>query len=134
MSSEREASARALMTSDYLALPTTATVGKVLAELRCSGKEPHGISYIYVLKTDGNTLSGVVDLRELVLAADEKSLAEIMTSPVVSADEDDVQEDLAEIFAKYHYRMIPVVDPRDRILGVIRYNDIMKGLVTRVKD
>jgi len=29
--------------------------------------------------------------------------------------------------------MIPVVDARDRILGVIHYNDIMKGIETRVK-
>jgi len=57
-----------------------------------------------------------------------------MVSPVVTADEDDIQEDLAQVFAKYHYRMIPVVDPQDHLLGVVRYNDIMKGLVTRTKD
>jgi magnesium transporter len=75
-----------------------------------------------------------MDLRELVLAADQLSLGEIMAFPVVSAEEDDMQEDLAEIFAKYHYRMIPVVDMQDRLLGVIRYKDIMKDLVTQVKD
>ena len=37
----------------------------------------------------------------------------------------------AQIFAKYHYRMIPVVDTQDRILGVIRYNDIMTGAASR---
>ena len=71
-------------------------------------------------------LQGVVDLRELVLAVNDQSLAEIMGSPVVSADEDDTQEDVAEIFSKYHYRMIPVVDAQDHILGVIRYKDIVK--------
>jgi Mg/Co/Ni transporter MgtE len=38
-----------------------------------------------------------------------------------------------ELFLKYHYRMIPVVDAQDRLLGVIHFNDIMKGLLTRVK-
>ena len=37
----------------------------------------------------------------------------------------------AELFAKYHYRMVPVVDARDCMLGTLRYKDIMKGLVTR---
>ena len=45
---------------------------------------------------------------------------------MVSAEQDDTQEDLEQIFAKYHYRMIPVVDAQDRILGIIRYKDIMK--------
>jgi Mg/Co/Ni transporter MgtE len=44
---------------------------------------------------------------------------------VVSAEADDIREDLVELFNKYHYRMIPVVDPRDHILGVVHYNDIM---------
>jgi Mg/Co/Ni transporter MgtE len=29
--------------------------------------------------------------------------------------------------------MLPVVDAKDHLLGVIHYNDIMKDLVTRVK-
>jgi Mg/Co/Ni transporter MgtE len=29
--------------------------------------------------------------------------------------------------------MVPVVDPQDRLLGIIHYNDIMKGLVTRAR-
>ena len=57
-----------------------------------------------------------------------------MTSPVVTAEEDDLQEDLAQIFTKYHYRMIPVVDAEDRILGVVRYNDIMKGPAAKAAD
>jgi magnesium transporter len=82
---------------------------------------------------DGRNLLGVIDLRELILADDQLTLGDIMVAPAVTAEEDDVQEDLAEIFAKYHYRMIPVVDSKDNILGVIRYNDIMKGVETRIK-
>ena len=52
---------------------------------------------------------------------------------MVAAEADDVRDDLAELFAKYHFRMIPVVDEQDHLLGVIHYKDIMKGLVTRAK-
>jgi CBS domain-containing protein/sporulation protein YlmC with PRC-barrel domain len=132
--SEREVTARDLMSSDYVAVPKETKVGPMLEEIRRSGRDPESISYIYVVNDSGQTLAGVVDLRELVLAADQATMEEIMKSPVVSADEDVLREDLAEIFAKYHYRMIPVVDPQDHILGIIRYNDIMKGLITRFKD
>ena len=67
----------------------------------------------------------MVDLRELVLSPDERPLAELMVSPVVAAEGNDIREDIVEIFAKYHYRMIPVTDAQDHMLGVIRYNDIM---------
>ncbi|MFB3924892.1 MAG: CBS domain-containing protein [Syntrophales bacterium] len=131
--SEREIQAKDIMSSDFITVPKTARAGDVLNQIRRSGREPESISYIYVVNDDGKVLLGVVDLRDLVLAGDHVTMGEIMVSPAVAADEDDVQEDLAEMFAKYHYRMIPVVDSQDRILGVVYYNDIMKGIVTRVK-
>lgn len=73
----------------------------------------------------------MVDLRELVLANDDLPLGEVMVAPVVAAEADDVREDLEELFAKYHYRMLPVVDRGDHLLGVIYFKDIMKGLVAR---
>jgi CBS domain-containing protein len=131
--SEREITAKDMMSSDYISVHKNEKAEQVLAKIRSSGKEPESISYIYVVNDDKRTLLGVVDLRELVLAADQMTMNEIMSSPPVTAEEDDVQEDLAQMFAKYHYRMMPVVDGHDRLLGVIFYNDIMKGIETRLK-
>ncbi|MGO9738350.1 MAG: CBS domain-containing protein, partial [Desulfomonilaceae bacterium] len=61
-------------------------------------------------------------------------ISEIMKAPVVTSEENDERKDLAEMFAKYHYRMIPVVDGQDHLLGTIRYNDIMKGLEARMRS
>ncbi len=131
---EREARAGSLLSSEFLAFAKETRVGEVLMRIRGSGLEPHHISYVYVVTPDGHVLQGVVDLRDLILAQDHATLGELMVAPVVSAEQDDTQEDLAQIFAKYHYRMIPVVDPHDRLLGVIRYKDIMKELVTRAQE
>lgn len=130
--SQREATAKSIMSSDYMVVPKTSKVGEVITKIRQSGWEPESISYIYMVDSDG-ILAGVIDLRELVLAKDDTPISDLTTSPVVTAEEDDVQDDLAEMFAKYHYRMVPVVDKLDHIIGVIRYNDIMKGIVTRAK-
>jgi magnesium transporter len=131
--SEREVTARDIMSANFLTVYRNDRAGDVLEKIRHSAQEPESISYVYVVNGDGKTLLGVVDLRDLVLAANHMALGEIMISPVVTAEEDDLQEDVAEMFAKYHYRLIPVVDGQDRILGVINYNDIMKGVVTRAK-
>jgi magnesium transporter len=73
-------------------------------------------------------------LREIVLGADTVLLGDLMVSPVVSALSDDRREDLAALFARYQFHMIPVVDEDDRLLGVIHFRDIMKGHVTRARS
>ena len=129
--SEREATAGALMSPEFVAVPSDTRVGPLLAQIRGSHSEPEAISYVYVINGEGRTLAGVVDLRELVLAPDDTAVSSIMTSPVVSVEESDLQDDIAAVFAKYHYRMIPIVDAQDHILGVIRSNEIMAGGASR---
>ena len=82
-------------------------VGEIIGKIRKSGLDPHSLSYIYIINEGDNKLLGVVDLRELLLEDDDVTLDTVMASPVITAEDDDVQEDLAEIFAKYHYEMIP---------------------------
>lgn len=131
--SEHEATAGSLMSSDFMAMGRDVRVGQALASLRASKRDHDAVSYIYVVTHPDNVLAGVVDLRDLILADDQAALGDIMISPVVSADHDILKDDLAELFAKYHFRMLPVVDVKDHLLGVVRYNDVMKGLVTRAK-
>jgi CBS domain-containing protein len=130
---ERETTAGRMVSSAFLAMNKEIRVGDALNRVQHSGLEYHNISYLYVVDDDGHKLLGIVDLRELIISDQNKMLAEIMTSPVVAAEQDDNPDDLAELFAKYHYRMIPVVDSADNILGVILYNDVMKNITTRAK-
>ncbi|MDR3632098.1 MAG: CBS domain-containing protein [Desulfocapsaceae bacterium] len=129
--SDPEPEARDIMSQDYVVMPKEATVGNVLEGIRHLDQEPRSVSYIFVVNGDSKTLIGVVDLRHLVLANDATMLEDIMISPVVTAEKDASREDLADIFGRYHYRMIPIVNAEDHILGVIYYNEIMKGLVPR---
>jgi magnesium transporter len=130
--SELEGTASALMLAEFMTVQPTDTVGGVLASIRASGRPHEEISSVYVISPADQLLIGVVDLRELVLAQDAATIDQIMTSPVVTVEATDLREDVAEMFAKYHYRMIPVVE-QDKLIGVVHYNDIMKGLVTRAK-
>jgi len=131
--SDREATAGALLSANFITAAKETKVADILHDIRASQREHDAISYVYIVAGEEKLLLGVVDLRALVVAADDAALGDLMASPVVTAQQDDVREDLAELFAKYHFRMIPVVDPKDRLLGVIHYNDIMRGLVTRAR-
>lgn len=124
--SDREATATDFMDQDFLTIPLNATVSDAKARIHGSGLDHHGISYLFVVEMGGPIL-GVVDARQILIASDEATMEALMTSPVVSAEVDDSREDLRAIFSKYHFRMFPVVDAEDRILGVVHYNDIMKS-------
>jgi len=129
--SEREITARELMATECLSFGKEATVGEILRKIRGGEYEYEVVSYVYVV--EDSVLIGVIDLRDLVLAPDTAVVGDMMITSVVAAEEDTTREDLEEMFAKYHYRLIPVVDIQDRLLGVIHYNDIIQGLVTRAK-
>jgi magnesium transporter len=129
--SEREQNAADLMSQNFVTAGPGDKVADVLKTIRLSKREIDEISYIYIVGPD-KTLLGIVDIRELLLAPDEAAMEGIMTSPVVEAESTDEREDLEEMFIKYHYRMIPVVE-ENRMIGVVYYNDIMKGLVTRAR-
>jgi CBS domain-containing protein len=125
--SEREATAKDMISLEYVAKPLSAKVVDVLREIRSAGYEPRSLSYVYVVAEEAPVLQGLVDLRDLVLSPDAATMGEIMITPVVTAHESDQRDDLEKMFERYGFGMLPVVDEQDRMLGVIRYNDIMKG-------
>ncbi len=127
---EREANAGVLLSRDFVAMAAGTTVGDALESLRRSDVEKHVISYVYVVD-GGGVLEGVVDLRELVLAPDSGTLGALMTTPVVSAEVSDVRDDLGQLFLKYHYRLLPVVDAHGRLMGTLRYQEVMKPATKR---
>ena len=118
--------ASTLMSDRFLAFPKEAKAGDVLRDLRSSPREHRNISYLYVIAGEEKLLLGVVDLRDLVTAPEEASLGDLMTSPVVTAEQDCPREDLVALLAKYQFRMLPVVDAHDHLLGMVRYKDLMK--------
>jgi magnesium transporter len=130
---EHETTARALMSTDFVTAAKETAVSQILSGMRTAGWDHDAISYIYVVSGEEKQLIGVVDLREIVLAAPETSLGELMIAPVVAAQDDDTRDSIEDLFFKYHFRMLPVVNAQDHMLGVIRYNDVMTGLQIRVK-
>jgi magnesium transporter len=128
--SQREVTARTLMSAEYIGVARESKVSEVLKDLRTSKRDPVSLTYVFVVGPD-KTLVGVVDLRDLILAPDDASVGDLMLFPVVTAQEGDLQADVAEMFAKYGFRIIPVVDAQDHILGVVDHRDIV-GATPRI--
>ena len=88
---------------------------------------------MYAYVTDANdTLLGTVDIREMITAEDDQTLAEIMTDNVISLNPDETLSDAIEMFDRYFFRAIPVTDQSDRLLGVISHRGI-RGIKPRLE-
>ena len=118
--------ASTLMSDRFLAFSKRTKVSEVLARLRSLPCDRRSISYLYILTDESKTLIGLVDLRDLVVASPDTKLDKLMIVPVVTAECDALREDLRALFAKYQFRMLPVVDTQEHLLGVVRYKDLMK--------
>ena len=125
--SNADVPAATLMSEKFFAFPRETRAGDALLSLRQTAGDNRNMLYLYIVAGEGKNLQGVVDLRDLVLAAENTSLGELMISPVVTADHDCLREDLASLFLKYQFHMLPVVDTQDRLLGIVRNRDILKG-------
>ncbi len=120
----QEDTAGRIMTPEYISLKDNLTVEQALQRIRSLANASEIIYYIYV--TDASRhLTGIVSLRDLVLASPETFLADIVTREVVSAYTDTDQEEVARLIQRYDLLAIPVVDREKRLVGVVTVDDVM---------
>lgn len=79
--------------------------------------------YLYVTDKQ-NHLLGVVSFRTLMMASLKTKLSEIMTSDLIKLHIDEPQDSVADIFMKYQYNALPVVDLYNRLKGVVTWDDV----------
>ncbi|MDR1247007.1 MAG: magnesium transporter [Clostridiales Family XIII bacterium] len=116
-------SAGSLMTPDYISLQKDWSVGDAMAHIKRVGMDSETVYTCYV-KDRGRKLIGIVSLRTLVISEPETPISGIINEDVVYVNVYDDQEDVSEMFKKYGYLAIPVVDNEMRIVGIITVDDI----------
>jgi magnesium transporter len=112
-----------LMTTDYFALEETCTVAQALEELRRSDRV-ETVFYLYVVDTE-HRLVGVISLRQLVMAAPETPLRNLMEAEVISVMADAEQAHIARLITQYDFLALPVVDRSNHLIGIVTVDDII---------
>jgi CBS domain-containing protein/sporulation protein YlmC with PRC-barrel domain len=121
-----------LMTTEFVTLPRSFTVGEALARLREMAETPNMIYYLYVVEREGSwKLSGVIALRSLILADPNVSLEDVMRYDFQKAHPDDSAHAVAQKIAEYNLLALPVVDDEEDILGIITVDDAMEILLPK---
>ncbi len=117
-------SAGSIMTIEYVDLRKGITVKEALEHIKETGLNKETVYTCYV--TDGKrTLEGFVSLRTLVTSDEELLIDDIMEDEVIRVNTHDDQESVANVFRKYGFLALPVVDNENRLTGIITVDDIM---------
>jgi magnesium transporter len=123
----REGSAAGRMTTEFLALPVTATVENAIGVLREFEGGVETVGTIYLVDSRG-TLAGAVPLAKLVLAKAETALLSLTAEPLLFTHEATSDNEVAEIFDKYNLITLPVIDEHRKLVGVITSDDVISML------
>ncbi len=121
----KEGTAGRIMTTDYLAVREDQTVGDAFREFKNTTHPLESVAYIFVLDVEGR-LRGIITLRHLLLVDKETPVRDIMNTHLVRVWTDDDLKTVAEVFGKYKFLMVPVVDEENVMTGVITFQDIME--------
>jgi CBS domain-containing protein/sporulation protein YlmC with PRC-barrel domain len=121
----KEGTAGRIMTTDFISVREDQTVGDAVREFKNTTHPLESVAYIYVLDVDGR-LKGIITLRHLLLVDRETPVRDLMNTQIVRVWTDDDVKSVAEIFGKYKFLMVPVVDEDNVLAGVITFQDIME--------
>lgn len=116
-----------LMATEFIAVKENMTINETLNFLRKVSPDSETPYYIYVLDAE-EVLKGIVPIREIITSDPETKIRDVMVEKLVSIPVDMDQEEVSNIFQRYGFMAMPVVDARGIMLGIITVDDIMEVL------
>jgi magnesium transporter len=119
-----EDSAGRRMQAEFVAVPPGWTVGQAIDHMRETVELPERFFELYVVD-DGRRLLGAVGLDRLLRTKRPVPISELMDPDRrrVLATQD--KEEVARMFERYNLVAAPVVNERERLVGVLTFDDIV---------
>jgi len=124
-----EGSAGSLMTTEFVSVLSTATIGQTLHYIRVVERTRETVYAIYVLDSKTRRLIKAVSLRQLIMGDPAAPILSVAPprQPVTATPLMD-QEDVARLISKYDLLAVPVVDDKHHVLGIVTVDDIIDAI------
>jgi magnesium transporter len=119
-----ENSAGRRMQTEFIAVPPDWTVGQAIDYMRDTPDLPERFYEIYAVDADQHW-QGAVALDVLLRSRRPVPLVELIDEDRRRVSVLDDQEEVARLFGKYNLVAAPVVDTRNRLVGVITIDDVV---------
>lgn len=120
-------SAGGIMTTEFIAVKEHLTVEETLSKLREISPNTEMIHTIFVTSFQ-NQLIGWIDIRDLFTHDLEESLHDVMHTNIIAVEPEEDQEEVARLSSKYDLTVVPVVNAKGALLGIITIDDIVHVL------
>ena len=128
-----EETAGGIMGTEYIAVPTDATVEEATEEVRRQADVVDPLHVVFVTDAEGR-LEGLLPLKALLLHPAHTPVREIMDREVISVTPEMDQEEVARIMEKYDLVVLPVVQEDKRLLGRITVDDVLDVIREEVEE
>lgn len=119
-----EDSAGGIMTTEYIAINGEMTKQKAMSKIKEIAPRTEVIETIFVLNSS-KQLIGIADLRDILLADEDVLLKDIADMDYISVEPETDQEEVSIQVSKYDLKVIPVINKRKALLGIITVDDII---------
>jgi magnesium transporter len=141
-----------IMTTDFVRIPSHATVGEALMAIRQLEEAPDPLLAVYVVaavppETETSEqpvrelqepadeieyLLGIVRLRSLILADACTPITEVMDSDLPTIEPHDRAEQAARVLAEYNLVAVPVLNEQQELLGIVTVDDALAVILPEV--
>lgn len=135
LSSYPEGTAGALMTTEFIAVPSTWSVRKTLDHIREVERTRETVYASYVIDPETSVLIKAVSLRNLILANPDDTILDAATNgePIKISPLTD-QEDVARLFRRHDLLSVPVVDDTDHVIGIVTVDDVLDSMTEEMSE
>lgn len=120
------------MNTNFVTVKDNQLVKDVMKVVKKESKKAELVYYVYVTD-EFDKLKGLVTLRSLLTAKPRSLVSDIMRENVITVDLDSTIKKVAQLFFKYNFEAIPVVNEEGLIQGIISMRDAMKSVFPEIK-
>ena len=128
-----EGSVGRIMHTDYLSLHEGELVRDAVRKIRKLASQRYPASYAYVVDVEEH-LVGVINMRDLLLAAEDAPLGSVVKRDVFTLDCFLDSGEAAQELGKRRYFAAPVVDAEKRMLGIVKAEQLIQGAQANVVE
>ncbi len=126
-------SAGSIMTIEYVELTKLMTVGEAFRKIRATALDKETV-YTCFVKDANRKLVGMTTVKDLLLSDDETQIEDMMETNVISVTTLDDKEMVAQMFEKYDFLAMPVVDKENRLVGIITVDDAVDVMIEETTE
>ncbi len=113
-----------LMTPDYVYVYAHNTVAEVLTTVRRFARNSETIDVLYIINENGELIDDI-RIRDIILAAPDKRVDELIDGRVITLNVNDDQEHASQVFKMNNRVALPVVDDNNILLGIVTIDDML---------